>query len=78
MPSPGTKGIERGYVIPIGGAEAKLHTQTILARFVELCGGRDARIVVIPTASELEDTGDNYVGLFRDLLRAGSREGLLP
>jgi cyanophycinase len=67
MPSPGTEGIERGYVIPIGGAESKLHSQTILTRFVELCGGSDARIVVIPTASELEDTGENYVSLFRDL-----------
>ncbi len=67
MPSPGTEGVERGYVIPIGGAEEKLHDQAILSRFVDLCGADGARIVVIPTASELEDTGDNYVKLFRDL-----------
>jgi cyanophycinase len=67
MPSPGTEGVKRGYVIPIGGAEEKLHSQTILSRFVELCGGANAQIVVIPTASELEDTGDNYVRIFRDL-----------
>ncbi len=67
MPSPGTEGVERGYVIPIGGAEEKLHNQTILKRFVELCGGDGASLVVIPTASELEDTGANYVQLFREL-----------
>ncbi len=67
MPSPGRQGIERGYVIPIGGAEEKIHNRAILRRFVELCGGRAANIVVIPTASELEDTGDIYVQLFSEL-----------
>jgi len=67
MPSPGSRGIERGYVIPIGGAEEKTHSRAILARFVELCGGDRASIVVIPTASELEDTGEIYVQLFKDL-----------
>jgi len=36
-PSPGTQGVERGYVIPIGGAESKLSNPTILRRFVKLC-----------------------------------------
>jgi cyanophycinase len=67
MPSLGTKGIERGFVIPIGGAEDKLKDQSILSRFVDLCGGEKASITVIPTASELEDTGDNYVRIFTDL-----------
>lgn len=67
MPSPGTKGVERGFVIPIGGAEDKLKDQSILTRFVDLCGGEKASITVIPTASELEDTGDNYVRIFKDL-----------
>ena len=67
MPSPGTEGVERGYVIPIGGAEDKISDQSILTRFVELCGGKQARITVIPTASELEDTGDNYIRIFNDL-----------
>ncbi|MFT6094039.1 MAG: cyanophycinase [Pseudohongiellaceae bacterium] len=67
MPSPGTKGVERGYVIPIGGAEDKLKDQSILSRFVGLCGGEKARITVIPTASALEDTGDNYIRIFNDL-----------
>lgn len=57
----------RGYIIPIGGAEEKLHDPQILDRFVELCGGETARISIIPTASELEDTGRNYEKLFRSL-----------
>jgi cyanophycinase len=58
---------ERGYIIPIGGAEEKFHNPEILDRFVEVCGGKTARIAIIPTASELEDTGRNYEKLFRKL-----------
>ena len=58
---------ERGYIIPIGGAEEKLHNPEILDRFVDVCGGKTARIGIIPTASELEDTGRNYEKLFRKL-----------
>ncbi|MBT8143349.1 MAG: cyanophycinase [Gammaproteobacteria bacterium] len=58
----------RGYIIPIGGAEEKLRNPEILNRFVEISGGLEpARIAIIPTASELEDTGRNYEKLFRDL-----------
>ena len=39
----------------------------ILERFVEICGGRGAKLVVIPTASRLEDTGARYASVFRDL-----------
>jgi cyanophycinase len=60
-------GQHRGYVIPIGGAEEKEAAPIILERFVGLAGGADARIVVIPTASELRDTGARYEKLFRDL-----------
>ena len=66
-PSKATNGTERGYIIPIGGAEDKLHDTEILDRFIELCGGKSARIAIIPTASELEDTGRNYEKLFRRL-----------
>jgi len=58
---------ERGYIIPIGGAEEKLHDPEILDRFVDVCGGKTSRISIIPTASELEDTGRNYEKLFRRL-----------
>lgn len=57
----------RGYVIPIGGAEEKEDNPVILRRFVELAGGEAARILVIPTASELADTGPRYVGLFESM-----------
>jgi cyanophycinase len=55
---------ERGYIIPIGGAEGKGRKPAILYRFVELCGGADARILVIPTASLLNETGPLYKELF--------------
>jgi cyanophycinase len=58
---------ERGFIIPIGGAEEKFDNTEILDRFVEICGGKSARIGIIPTASELEDTGRNYEKLFRTL-----------
>ncbi len=57
----------RGYIIPIGGAEEKFHNPEILDRFVDICGGKKARIGIIPTASELEDTGRNYEKLFRQI-----------
>ena len=66
-PSNHADGAGRGFIIPIGGAEEKLHNPEILDRFVEVCGGRSARIAIIPTASELEDTGRNYEKLFRKL-----------
>lgn len=57
----------RGYIIPVGGAEEKVGNQQILKRFVRLAGGKDGRIAVIPTASQLADTGERYVGIFREL-----------
>lgn len=66
-PSKVPDGEERGWIIPIGGAEEKENDRAILARFVELCGGADADIVVIPTASKLLSTGPRYVELFGEL-----------
>lgn len=66
-PSPVAAENERGWIIPVGGAEDKLRAPTILRRFIDLSGGDDANIVVIPTASQLEDTGERYENLFRDL-----------
>jgi len=66
-PSNHSDNASRGYIIPIGGAEEKFHNPEILDRFVEICGGKSARIAIIPTASELEDTGRNYEKLFRKL-----------
>jgi len=66
-PANNIAGADRGYIIPIGGAEEKLNNPEILDRFVDVCGGKEARIGIIPTASELEDTGRNYEKLFRKL-----------
>ncbi len=66
-PSKIAEGGERGWIIPIGGAEEKENSPVILQRFVDLCGGRDANIVVIPTASRMADTGSRYEKIFSDL-----------
>ena len=66
-PSKVPDGEERGWIVPIGGAEEKEDDPRILRRFVELCGGDAADIVVIPTASRLADTGPRYERLFREL-----------
>ena len=64
-PSNSSDNATRGYIIPIGGAEEKFQNPEILDRFISICGGKNARIAIIPTASELEDTGRNYEKLFR-------------
>ncbi len=56
-----------GFIIPIGGAEEKLSGRTILRRFADLCGGAEARIVIIPTASSIADTSARYEQVFTDL-----------
>lgn len=64
MPSPVPDGFTRGALLPIGGAMDVLRKRVILMRFCELAGGSEARIVVIPTASELPDGGANYLEVF--------------
>jgi cyanophycinase len=51
----------------IGGAEDKLDDKLILATFVQLAGGRDARIAIVPTASSIESAGVRYKALFLGL-----------
>ncbi|MFM2245182.1 MAG: hypothetical protein RL071_1256 [Pseudomonadota bacterium] len=67
MPSPEQTPGSRGFIIPIGGAEDKISDRLILRRFINLCGGADARVAVIPTASELDSTGDRYREIFGNL-----------
>jgi cyanophycinase len=67
MPSKIPDGGSRGWIVPIGGAENKENDRHILERFVDVSGGRDADIVVIPTASRLHETGARYEKLFREL-----------
>ena len=61
MPSRPHSDTPRGWIIPIGG---KLLDAEILDRFVTLCGGGDARIAIIPTASSEPDMGTFYERLF--------------
>jgi cyanophycinase len=73
-----------GLLIAIGGAEDKVRERLILRHFVEACGGPDANIVILATASELPETGERYADLFYQLeadgvevLRVRTREDAL-
>lgn len=67
MPAKVQDNHSRGYIVPVGGAEEKDGDPIILRRFVELAGGDDARVAVIPTASRLDDTGARYERIFAEL-----------
>jgi cyanophycinase len=66
-PAPVSDNIDRGFIIPIGGGEDRVKEMQIHRRFVELSGGANADIVVIPTASQLEQTGPDYNRIFHEL-----------
>lgn len=52
-------------LLVIGGAEDKRRRVVVLKRFVRLAGGREARIVVIPTASAMaEEAVEVYRSVF--------------
>lgn len=57
----------RGSIIAIGGAEDRIRDTDILRRFVKLAGRDQAHVVIIPTASELSETGRSYEALFKKL-----------
>lgn len=59
--------MSRGYIVPIGGAEDKVRDPAILQRFARICGGPDAALAVVPTASELPETGERYIEVFNEL-----------
>ncbi|MDP9359395.1 MAG: cyanophycinase [Chloroflexota bacterium] len=63
----------QGPVMPIGGAENKNPGSAILERFVGLAGGDQAKIVIVPTASEdPEEMGQQYVKVFGKLGAPGA------
>ena len=66
-PAPVPQNSNRGYIIPIGGGEDRVKEMQIHRKFVELSGGLDSDIVVIPTASMLEETGPDYNRIFSEL-----------
>lgn len=61
-------GPSKGSLIAVGGA---MSDPAILNRFFELSGGRDAPIVIIPTAAGEESYPPNWVGLL-PFKRAGA------
>ena len=63
-------GKQRGWIIPIGGAEEQENAPQIPKRFVQVTtdtGGGQADNVVIPTASHLRRTGPRERRIFGDL-----------
>jgi cyanophycinase len=59
--------VTRGFIVPIGGGIDKVNDPAILRRFVTLCGGKTARLAIIPTASSDRGTGSAYEDLFLEL-----------
>ena len=51
----------------IGGAEDKFRERTILSTFLGLSGGRNADVVIVPTASSIEDAGERYKAIFIEM-----------
>jgi cyanophycinase len=64
LPTPSLPAPRAGHLLLIGGAEDKLRQKQILARFVSLAGGAEARVAVISTASSL---GDEATQLYEEL-----------
>ena len=66
-PARTAKNEKRGSIIPIGGGDRKVRSSPILQRLVELSGGKDARMVIIPTASQLDTAGQRTRDVFKEL-----------
>jgi cyanophycinase len=59
----GTEGPVRGHLVLNGGGSKP---DVVMEKFIELAGGPRASIVVFPTASEEEDTGEYYQGFLEE------------
>jgi cyanophycinase len=74
-----------GHLLVIGGAEDKYNERRILRKFLELAGGAEAEVLIVPVASDYpEFAADVYVQAFRRLgvanprvLRATSRQDVV-
>ena len=62
-------GPAKGTLLIVGGG---LKGEAILKRFLDLAGGAEASVVMIPTAGESDDLSD-YASDLRDLTDAGAR-----
>ncbi len=65
--SPAKSDGQRGYIIAVGGAEEKIGDVAILRKFADICGAGSGRIAIIPTASEVSETGSRYEAVFKGL-----------
>lgn len=61
VPTPVPAISSRGWLVAIGG---RMEDAAIIDRFIWLCGGSAARLLIIPTASNQTDTGRWYQRLF--------------
>lgn len=52
----------RGHLVLVGGGEKPAEA---MKKFIELAGGKDAPIAVVPTASTEADTAQYYIDLFK-------------
>jgi len=74
-----------GHLLVIGGAEDKYNERRILKKFLELAGGENAEVLIVPVASDFpEFAADVYVQAFKNLgvahprvLRATSRQDVV-
>lgn len=74
-----------GHLVIIGGAEDKYNERRLLRKFVTLAGEQEARILIVPVASDYpEFAADVYMQTFRNLglqhvkvLRATSRQAVI-
>jgi len=74
-----------GHLLVIGGAEDKYNERRILKKFLDLAGGEDAQVLIVPVASDFpEFAADVYTQAFRNLgvanprvLRATSRQDVV-
>lgn len=56
-----------GPCLAIGGAEDKLNDRSILSTFLQLAGGEEAKIAIVPTASSMEHAGARYQHIFSEM-----------
>src|SRR5690606_38807321 len=82
MPERIDREIIGGHLLVIGGAEDKYNERRILKKFLNLAGGENAEVLIVPVASDFpEFAADVYTQAFRNLgvanprvLRATSRQ----
>lgn len=68
--SAGEHGPDKGTLVIVGG---NMRDSAIVKRFIDLAGGPDAPIVIIPTAGEADDDYDEYCPCLRQWRENGAK-----